>query len=580
MMDYGRLGERRRGFQFPLLEIVSSLLLLAAIVVTMLELIAYSEQRNSLPTDLTVAGIAVGGLSEANARARWENIYLKQPIYLYYGSSPIVLYPEEIGFRVASEAMLAEARAQSTRAQDFWVGFWNYLERRPVAAVSVPLIADYPEGAVREYLQGIAARYDAQPGGAAYNLDTLTFGMGTAGKRLDIDTAIPLVERALFDPEPANRRVVLPIMEVRAGAQDMTTLRQAILDLMGRMGFDYDGPQTLASVYIMDLGTGEEVSILADVAHSAHSVIKIPIMINLFRKELLVSAEEAYLLAESILCSNNSASNYLMQLSGEGDSFEPQLRDGLRQVSCTAQQVGALHTYISAPLYVADRAYEFEAAVCRPSTPANTAYNANPDPYAQTTAQDIGLLLTQIYDCAYHNSGLRAIYPDDITQTECQQMLELLSGNRIDRLLELGLPPGTRIAHKNGWGFETSADGGIVFSPGGDYVIVVFTWEQDTDGNGLPTLLSWEVIEEISRLTYNYFNPDAPLLTRREPINPYGAIECVSFMSPEDVNLNDINQNRLDENGLPLPTACYGGAGHCKPFDNWGRGTEQGMSAQ
>lgn len=571
-MDYGQLGERQRGFQLPVLAIVSALLLLVTIVLAMLELVAYSDTRDSLPTDLTVAGIPVGGLSEADARARWESVYLKQPIQLSYEGSPIVLYPEEIGFRVASDVMLADARAQSAQAQSFWAGFWNYLERRPVAAVSVGLIAEYPEGALREYLEGIADRYDARPGGAEYNLDTLTFSAGRSGKRLDIDAAIPLIHRALLAPEAANRRVVLPTEDLHAGDRDISSLRRAIIDLMTHMGFAYNGTQTMASVYVMDLATGEDVEILADVPHSARSVIKIPIMINLFREKLLVSQEEAYLLAESILCSNNSASNYLMQLAGQGDSWQPQLRDGLKQVSCTAQETGAVHTYISAPLYVADRAYQFEAAVCRPTVPANTAYNTNPDPYAQTTAQDTGFLLTQIYDCARHNSGLRAIYPDDILQIECEQMLQLLSGNRIDRLLELGLPPGTPIAHKNGWGVETSADGGIVFSPGGDYVIVVFTWEEDLDGNNLPTLLSWEVIEEISRLTYNYFNPNAPLLTRREPLNPYGAIDCVSFMSTEDVNLNNINENRLDENGLPLPTACYGGAGHCKPFDNWGRG--------
>jgi beta-lactamase class A len=366
----------------------------------------------------------------------------------------------------------------------------------------------------------------------------------------------------------------LPLSSGEAAGVAMATLRSAILDLMANMGFNYDGPETLASVYIMDLATGEEIGILADVPHSARSVIKIPIMVNLFREKLVLDPETAYLLTESILCSNNSASNFLMQIAGTAPDridFETQLRDGLRQVSCTSQALGAQHTYISAPLFVADRAYEFEAAVCRPETPGNTAYSTNPDPFAQTTAQDMGLLLTEIYDCANYASGLMALYPQDITQQECQQMIEVMSGNRIDRLLELGLPPGTPIAHKNGWGVETSADAGIVFSPGGDYVISVFTWELDTDGNNLPTLASWELIEEISRLTYNYFNPAAPLTERRAPLNPFGAIDCVTVASPELVNLNDIDANRLNEDGEPLPTACYGGAGDCRPFDNWGR---------
>ncbi len=569
-MDYGRLGERQR-MQFPVLEIVSTLLLLGAILLVMFEVIDYSDQRDNLPTDLTVAGIAVGGLSEVDAQARWESIYVDQPVQLYYGSNLILLAPNEVGFRTNSEAMLAEARAQSTQEKNFWAGFWNFLGRRPVAAVSVPLDATYDRSLLREYLEDIAARYDTHPGSANIDLNTLTFNTGLAGTQLDIDAALPLIEQALFNPEPSARRVNLPTVAAGAQQQDMQTLRDAIFALMAEMDFEYNGEDTLVSVYIMDLETGEKVRILSDVPHSARSVIKIPIMINLFRKELLVPSgtDIAYLLTESILCSNNSASNFIMQYAGEGESFDA-LRDGLRQVSCTAQELGAEHTYISAPLYVVDREYQFEAQVCRPETPGNMPDKTNPDPYAQTTAEDIGRLLTQIYDCANYDSGLRAVYPNDITQNECRQMIELMNGNRIDRLIELGLPEGTTFAHKNGWGLETSADAGIVFSPGGDYVISIFTWERDLDGNGLPTLASWELIEEISRLTWNYFNPDQPLLQRRDPINPFGAIDCVTVSDPALVNLDDIDENRVDENGDPLPDACYGGAGHCRPFDNWG----------
>ena len=575
-MDYGRLGERRRGMHFPLLEIASAILLLGAIVLTMVELVAYSNQKDSLPTDLTVAGIAVGGLSERDAQARWEAAYVGQPIQLSYNGSPVLLDPADINFRVNSEAMLAEARDQSSREKSFWAGFWNYLERRPVAAVRVPLQASYPQSDLRLYLEGIADRYDAKPDQAGFDLDTLTFHSGTGGRRLDIDQAMVLIDQALYDPIPEHRRIVLPTVDAAAPQRSMETLRDAIIQLTGKMGFTYDGDQTQASVFIMDLKTGETVKILADVPYSAESTIKIPIMVNLFRKELLVTQDEAYLLTESILCSNNAASNYLMQVAGSSDlGFENQLRDGLNQVSCTAQKLGAEHTFISAPLYVGDTKYQFEAAVCRPGTPANTAFNTEADPYSQTTAQDMGVLLSEIYDCANYSSGLMTAYPDDITQTECKQMLNLLSGNRIDRLIELGVPPGTRVAHKNGWGPPgTSGDAGIVFSPGGDYILVVYTHELVNTAEKLPTIASWELIEEISRLTYNYFNPDAPLYQRRDPILPYTAIDCVTVSSPDEVDLNDINKNRLDANGNPLSTACYGGAGKCHPFDDWGRAAQ------
>jgi hypothetical protein len=192
----------------------------------------------------------------------------------------------------------------------------------------------------------------------------------------------------------------------------------------------------------------------------------------------------------------------------------------------------------------------------------------------------MGTLLTEMYDCANNNSGLLSVYPDDITPTECKEMLEVLSGNRIDRLMELGVPLGTRVAHKNGWGPETSGDAGIVFSPATDYVFVMYTFELDKDGNNLPTLASWELIEEVSRLTYNYFNPSTAMYERRQPLNDYGAIQCVTVnpQHPEYVDLNNINANRVDENRDPLPDACYGGqihynasSGTCLPWDNWGR---------
>jgi len=570
-MEYGYLRERQRRLRLPVLEILSALLVIGAIVWGMIELVNYSNTRDSLQTDLTIAGIPVGGLDQNAAQARLDSIYMSQPVTLIYGSSTIMLDPVEVGFHANSEAMLAEARSRNSRERDFWAGFWNYLWRRPVAAMTIPLDADYSESDLRKYLENLAARYDAKAGQAGYDPITLTFRSGSAGQQLDIDRAVQMVAWSLFQPEPANRRVVLPMVNVAAQEHNMASLQQAIQDLIQRQGFA-DNPDRLASVYVQNLATGEEIGILADVAHSGVSTIKIPIMVNLFRARLLMDADTAFLLTASILCSENSASNLLMQVVGEGSDARAMLADGLDQVSCTAQTLGAQHTYISGPLDIGDPAALFEAPVCRPANPANTSYNTNPDPYSQTTAEDMGVLLSEIYDCANYSSGLMTVYPDDITQTECQQMIEVMSGNRIDRLLELGLPEGTKIAHKNGWGPETSADAGIVFSPGGDYVISVYVWERDTDNNYVPTIASWELIEEISRLTYNYFNPQAPLYQRREPILPLTAIDCVIVSSPEEVNLNDIDENRLDENGIPLPTACYGGPGDCKPFDNWGRG--------
>jgi hypothetical protein len=117
---------------------------------------------------------------------------------------------------------------------------------------------------------------------------------------------------------------------------------------------------------------------------------------------------------------------------------------------------------------------------------------------------------------------------------------------------------GTRLA-QNGWAQNQPRRHRVLV--GRDYVFVMATCRRDTDANNLPTL-AHEMIEEVSRLTWNYFNADQPLLQRREPISPYGAVECISFNpeNPELVDLNNIDANRIDAEGNPLPTACYGGA--------------------
>ena len=299
MMDYGRLGERQRRLTLPIVEIFSSILLLIAVVLAMLELVRYSEEKDALPTDLTIAGVAVGGLSESDAQARLESVYVNQAIQLIYDGSPILLRPPEINFRLNSDLMISDAIARSNRQKSFWAGFWNFLERRAVSAVSVPLDATYPESDLRQYLENLAARYDTQGGAAGFDLATLTFQSGRAGRRLDIEQAMIMIRQALFDPEPGNRRVVLPLASSDAARQNMNTLRDAILELMRSRGFVYNGADTIASVYIMDLASGEEVKILSDVPHSAVSTIKIPIMVNLFREELLITQDETYLLTKS-----------------------------------------------------------------------------------------------------------------------------------------------------------------------------------------------------------------------------------------------------------------------------------------
>jgi hypothetical protein len=82
-------------------------------------------------------------------------------------------------------------------------------------------------------------------------------------------------------------------------------------------------------------------------------------------------------------------------------------------------------------------------------------------------------------------------------------MLDWLSMNRIDSFVEAGVPVEARVVHKHGWTGDTHADAALVFSKGGDFVLVTFLYR--------PGWLEWEesapLIADIATVTYNYFNP-------------------------------------------------------------------------
>src|SRR5258708_31219409 len=105
----------------------------------------------------------------------------------------------------------------------------------------------------------------------------------------------------------------------------------------------------------------------------------------------------------------------------------------------------------------------------------------------------MAIMLHDIYDCSEYASGLIAMFPENYTQTECKQMAELLSGNIIGRMIELGVPPGTRVAHKNGSGAVgsgyNSTAAAIVYTPGGNYIPSIFTWEWLKPGHACRRIL-------------------------------------------------------------------------------------------
>jgi hypothetical protein len=485
---------------FSPLRWLSVLFLLAALILATFQLIRYSRIRANLPSGLTIAGVPVGGLDRQQAAQRLLEAY-SIPVEILYNEGVIHLAPSVIDFQLDLEGMLAAADLERTQ-ELFWRGFWDYLWGRQESPAEVPLRSSFSEPRLRSYLSDeIARRYDQPPVASKPAVGTVNFQPGVQGSELDIDGSVLLIENAL---RSLNRRqVVLPLARTnppRPAFQNLKILLEQTIDLSG-----FDG---VADVYLMDMQSaqeihfarrqGENLPVEPDIAYTASSIIKIPIMLSVFR--LLgenPDPETQRLLSEMITKSGNETADWLMDRVIDPERAPLDISEDLRQL-------GLENTFLAGYFSLGSPLLE------RIETPANTRpdINTDPDPYSQTTASDIGMLLEDIYHCAQNGNGtLSAVFPGEISQTECQAMISLLVNNKLPSLLTAGVPEGTQIAHKHGWVstngiINTIGDAGVIYTPGGNYVLVAFLHHPDQ--------LVWEpsskLIADLSRAVYNYYN--------------------------------------------------------------------------
>ena len=255
-------------------------------------------------------------------------------------------------------------------------------------------------------------------------------------------------------------------------------------------------PGAVIGVAFHDLQTNDTLFLNADDSFHAASTMKVPVMIELFRRVdaaalgldqgiLLVnqfgsivdgspysldpgddSDSSAYrlvgtrvpvrdLIDRMITRSSNLATNALIELVGA------------KQADSTAHRLGARNMRVL-------RGVEDDKA-----------YRAGLN--NTTTARDLAALLEAI------ETGRAA------SVTSCNRMREILLHQEFNTEIPAGLPPGTRVAHKTGWITGVLHDAAIVYPPGRrPYVLVVLT-------RGIPDeKVARSLIVDVSRLVYTH----------------------------------------------------------------------------
>lgn len=367
----------------------------------------------------------------------------------------------------------------------------------------------------------IQIRYDSSPTGFAWIFEPLLFNVqgDVASTQLIAQTAFNF---PTLTPTPS-------VIQSGSGLNGETVqlspafanLGNRLFDLALNLGFD---PQRskFASLYLLDLQTGEAIAYNTDIAYRGTSINKVSILVGLYEKlNTPPNQSLAVDLANTMICSENASTNRVLATIGGGDEWA-----GAQEVTDMLETIGLENSFLLAPYTVNPTSPPIPPApIAVPETNVDQE-RASPEPYNQLTVEDMGQLLASIYQCGYEESGaLIENFPEGTFEPrECRQMIHLMASNTVDGLLKAGVPANTRVAHKHGWVDDTHTNAAIIFTPGGNFVMVMAFHSTQVNpttgdrflefGDSLPGFA------ESSRMVYNYFNPNVQLAGIRDGFIP------------------------------------------------------------
>jgi beta-lactamase class A len=466
---------------------IAWLIIIAAVATLFLawQYFSFRLTNRTLPAGMTMAGLSVEGMTREQALNALE-VAFASPLEVTYQEQCLSLPPNSVELRYDAEATSANLDATLSEREGL-NGFIAHVLRRQPEPVDVPVVVSYSGERLDGFLARVAQQYDRLPQEPVPLPESLGFRAGQPGRELDIEASRARLAAALVSA--TDQQVELVVRTEAAPTPDLDVLEQLIQSLTD----DHEG--LIPGIFVKDLQTGDELEINADVAFSGLSVLKIAILEETYRAlDLPPDPEMTDWLSDTmgVTSSNFKANLLLRDVIGDGDGYL-----GAENLNASMHHLGLKNTFIAAP-------YDEETSLTI-ATPANsrTDIATEPDPYMQTTPLDIGLLLEMIHQCSQGGGALMVAYPGNLTVEECSQMIEWMGTNRIDSLIEAGVPVGITVAHKHGFSGDTHGDAALVLSPGGDFVLVVFLHR--------PQWLEWDesapLIADIATVTYNYFNP-------------------------------------------------------------------------
>ena len=240
-------------------------------------------------------------------------------------------------------------------------------------------------------------------------------------------------------------------------------------------------PRLTAGVYVWDYQTGNYVDINGETQFSAASIIKVPILVEMFRR---IEAGDLDLYEKFNMTSyyRTGGSGYL-QYRPEGASFE--MNDLANYMIRTSD-----NTATNMILSAVGGANEMDMALRKWGFSKTYVQTWLPDLYGTniTTPKDMATIL------------FNADNPDFLSLENRARIVEIMSKVKNTSLLQQGIPENARLIHKTGDIGEMLGDVGVVTMPDGRrYIITVMVKRRWNDYSAR------SLINSISSVTYNSF---------------------------------------------------------------------------
>lgn len=275
-------------------------------------------------------------------------------------------------------------------------------------------------------------------------------------------------------PQLRGAAVKKPLMEPLVQHARIVGIENGIKNLMAQY------PTIEPSVFVWDYETGHYADINADASYSAASIIKIPVLLQLFRS---VEAKQVSLYDEMTLTNFYRAEGSGgLQFKAENSKYT---LDELARVMITDSDNSATNMIMSKIGSMTDvnqgiRDWGLKSTHVKTWLPDLGGTN-------HTTAKDLAVMLYNIEN------------PKFLSMSSREKIFDYMGHVKNNRLIQAGLGPGASFLHKTGDIGKMLGDAGIVYTPNGKkYIVVILANRPYNSPAGK------DFIVHASEIIYNY----------------------------------------------------------------------------